>query len=447
MHTRRFTHHRDNLRLSIPIVLGQLSTVLMMTSDTLMVGNYSSLALAGAAFANNIFFLQVIPGFGLSSALKPLVANAHAAQRLDDCRQYLRSGLLLLLGYALGLVMLWPWFREGLSVFGQPSEVIVEARPFLDLLMFSMIPLLLFFGLTQFMESLSETQIPMYINLGGALLNVFLNYALIFGQFGFPALGLIGAGWASLLTRCLMLLVGLVILYRLRRFRPFVGTSWGWGERVYFRALLRLGIPISLQRLFEFTAFMTASLMAGWLGTVALAAYQIAFSLSAMTFMVAIGISEGTTIQTARQQGRKAYDQVRAAGNSGLSIVIVFMGVAALVLLWGKDLIPSWYVRPDDPNGLDIREMAPLLIVWVALYQIADGVQVVAMGALRGLEDVRIPTLIALLSYWIVGIPLGYVLSFVSDWGIHGIWMGLLTGLAIAALLLVWRFRRLSRMY
>lgn len=445
MKTRWQSHYRQNLRLSVPIVFSQLSTVLIMTSDALMVGNHDSTELAAAAFGNNIFALHLIPGFGMASALKPLIANAYAAHRLQECRILLRHGLLTLLLYSLMVTLLWPVFRQSLGWFGQPEEVIRLAAPFVLLTILSLVPFLLFIGLVQFMESLSETKLPMYINLGGALLNVALNYLLIFGKGGFPELGLLGAGWASLITRLMLLLTAVFFFYRRRQFRAFLPENWRVWEAQLFYRILNLGIPLGLQRLFEFSAFMVAALMVGWLGAVPLAAHQIGLTLSTITFMAAMGLAEGNTIYVAQQAGRGAWQQVRPAGNSAFVIVAVFMGTAALLFLVFREQIPLLFLSAEDPNLQEVQSTAAVLLLWAAAYQVADGLQVVAMGALRGLEDVRIPTLIALLAYWVLGIPVGYLLGFVVGWGAGGIWIGLVVGLSVAAVLLLLRFRWLSR--
>lgn len=447
MKIRLQTHYRRNLELSIPIIFSQLSTVLIMTSDAIMVGNHSSIELAAAAFGNNMFFLNAIPGFGLASALKPLIANAHAGGHYKTCRAFLRHGLLLIFSYTLLLLILWPAFRATLPLFGQPDAVVRLAEPFLRLTIFSLVPFLLFVGITQFMEALSEARLPMYLNLVGAVFNIGLNYLLIFGHWGFPELGLLGAGWATLLTRCFLLLIGVWLLVGRRQFRAFLPESWRTWELERFRRLLELGVPIGFQRLFEFTSFMMAALMVGWLGAIPLAAHQIGLSLSMITFMIAVGLSEGNTIHVANQVGREAFDQIRPAGQSAFILIAGFMGMASVLFVLFREQIPLFFISLDDPNLESVRTIAATLIGWAAIYQVADGVQAVAMGALRGLEDVRIPTLIALLAYWGIGVPVGYIAGFVLEGGATGIWLGLVVGLSTAALLLVLRFRWLSRRY
>ncbi|MDB5264305.1 MAG: multidrug transporter, partial [Adhaeribacter sp.] len=308
------------------------------------------------------------------------------------------------------------------------------------ILCFSMVPLMVFQGFKQFAEGLSLTKQAMYISVFANLLNIAGNYMLIYGKWGAPPLGLEGAAISTFVSRVIMALMmgayvlyaGRLKIYRLRWRRKFVSVR-------YMLRILKLGLPISLQMALEVGAFSFSAIMMGWLGAKALAAHQIAISIAALTYMMASGIAAAATIRVGNLFGSGRLRDMQIAGYSSMLMVIGFMSSAGLLLVLLNNFIPQLYV--NDP---EVIKIAGSLIIIAALFQISDGVQVVGLGALRGLEDVKVPSMISLLAYWVVALPIGYLLGFTGGFGALGIWTGLLLGLSVAAILLFFRFRKLS---
>ncbi|AFM02544.1 putative efflux protein, MATE family [Bernardetia litoralis DSM 6794] len=433
-------YFKKHIRLSSPIVLGQITTVLIALSDTIMVGNYDTVALASSAFANSAIFTFATFGIGLTYGLKPPVANAYAAKNLSLCAKYLQNGMLL---YALVSTLMWLGFEMAvpfLDYLDQPPSVVVLAIPYYRLVALSIIPWFLFLALQQFSEALTKTKVPMSVNILSCVVNIILNYLLIFGKFGFPELGLVGAGVATLVSRILMLLVMLIIFFGLPFFRQFIDFSVSIISKETLKKLLNIGVPIGMQMVFESGAFGVAAIMAGWISKEALAAHQIALNIAFTTFMVAVGISQGTTVAIANLVGKNNLKEIKITGRSAVYLIVVFMAVMGGLIFLFNEQIPLWYINEAELNAAEIVEITMQLLIIVAVFQMTDGIQVVSAGNLRGLEDIKVPTAISLFAYWVIGIGGGYVLAFPFGMGVTGIWWGLCLGLITSSILLTWRF-------
>lgn len=321
-----------------------------------------------------------------------------------------------------------------LGYFGQEGEVVAVARPYLWIICSSIIPVMAFQSFRQFSEGLSDTFIPMVVSIVGNLINVGLNYLLIYGKLGFPRMELNGAGWASMISRVFML--GLII-YLTRK--KWMGMVMKFSKKL-MNQQFRLGIPLGFQYVFEIGAFSVASIMIGWISAEALAAHQIAINMAAVTFMAASGIATAASIRVGNQVGLKDRLSLRFAGFSSMGLVAAFMGICGLSFILFRKSLPYLYI--DDEN---VTAIASSLLVIAAAFQISDGVQAVGLGVLRGLKDVKIPTLVTFFAYWVVAIPFSYFLAFRSGFGIQGVWYGLSLGLTVAAIFHIWRFNRLSR--
>ncbi|PIY09872.1 MAG: MATE family efflux transporter [Flexibacter sp. CG_4_10_14_3_um_filter_32_15] len=439
-----FFYFKKHIRLSSPIILGQITTVLIALSDTIMVGNYDTVALASAAFANSAIFTFATFGIGLSYGLKPPVANAYAAKNYPLCAKYLQNGMVL---YTLVSILMWLGFEMTipfLDYLDQPPSVVVLAIPYYRLVAFSIIPWFLFLALQQFSEALIKTKVPMSVNILACAVNIILNYLLIFGKFGFPELGLVGAGIATLVSRVLMLVVMLIIFFALPFFRQFIDFTFSISvfSKDIFKKLLNIGVPIGMQMVFESGAFGVAAIMAGWISKEALAAHQIALNIAFTTFMVAVGLSQGTTVAVANLVGKNNLSEIKRTGRSAVYLIVIFMAVMAGLIFLFNGQIPLWYVNQSEANAIEVIEITMQLLIIVAVFQMTDGIQVVSAGNLRGLEDIKVPTAISLFSYWIIGIGGGYVLAFPVGMGVTGIWWGLCLGLITSSILLTWRFER-----
>jgi MATE family multidrug resistance protein len=441
-----FAELRPTLALAFPIIVGQVSQMLMGITDTVMIGRVGKVPLAAAAFAHGLFMLVFIIGVGVLMSVSVLVARAHGAGRSRECAEYLRHGmgLALLLGLAGATAMaaLGPYLHR----FGQPPEVVAAVRPYFELIGWSLLPALVFQVQRQFSEAVGHPWAPMGILLGGVLLNAILAWMLIYGHWGVPALGLEGAGWATLLARTLS---AAVLWWWLAR-RPEVRAEWpraganpAWLarlERVRLKEMLGIGLPAAGQLLFEVGAFAAAALMMGWIGTVPLAAHQIALSCAGFTFMFPLGISIAVAVRISRAVGEGRREALRPIGFGALGAgALMMLGFALLFALMGR-----WLAAGFTPEA-DVVSLAARLLVVAAIFQIFDGGQVIGAAALRGLADVRVPMGITFVAYWVIALPQAYLLGVRGGYGAVGIWWALAAGLASAALLLGWRFYHKTR--
>ncbi len=441
MNTSEYKEHfAKNFNLAYPVVLSQLGHTLVSVFDSLMVGQIGTLPLAAASLGNSIFLMMMVFGMGVSFSLTPLIAGA------EGRKNYTRISLLLLNGlvsnFLVGIILFLAGYflSPYITYLNQPEDVVKLAIPYVNVLFLSMVPLMIFQAFKQFAEGLSFTKQSMYITVFANTLNVALNYVLIWGKLGFPEMGMVGAAWATLISRIVMaMMMGAFVLYSkrfevFRRFMHYRHLSF-----IHMYRIFKIGLPISGQMLFEMGAFGFSAIMIGWLGAKELAAHQIAINVASVTYMMASGIAAAATIRVGNQKGLGNYRAMRIAGLSSFAMGVIFMIASGLLMVLLNNVIPGFYI--DDP---EVIQIASVLLIIAALFQISDGVQVVGLGALRGLEDVRIPGIISLVAYWIIGLPVGYLLCFKLGFGVNGIWMGLLVGLSVAAVLLFTRFGMLS---
>ena len=424
-------------------MLSHLGQMLVHTADSIMVGRIGKEPLAAASFANSVFVVFLVFGLGLSYAITPQTAQADGEDDNRKLGRILQHGLIIngIFGLLLSAIVC---FNVGaLGLFDQPPEVSILAKPYFQIIGFSLIPFMVFQAFRQFAEGLGYTRQAMYITLSANVINVILNYILIYGKFGIEPMGLNGAGLATLISRIIMAVLMVSFIYFDKRFKKFwEHIEWKTIDLNLVKTFLNLGFPMALQLIFEVSTFSMAAIMIGWLGTVQLAAHQIAINLASITYMVSLGIAASATIRVGNQLGRKDFVTLREAAFTSFIMAIVFMSVAGALFISGRNLLP--YIFIDDPEV--IKAAASLLIV-AGLFQLSDGIQVVGLGSLRGLSDVKIPTVIALVAYWILGLPLGYLLGFKQGLGAVGVWVGLLIGLSVAAILLFMRFNRKTSEY
>ena len=438
--SRYLKQSRITFLLAYPVMLSQLGQILVGVSDSVMVGQLGTAPLAGVSLGNSIFILFLTFGIGISYGITPLVAKADGERNNKKIIEVLKHGFLV--NGITGLILFLLLFLTSyiFPYLNQPEDVILLAKPYFLVISFSIIPFMVFQVFRQFAEGLSLTRQAMIITISGNILNVFFNYILIFGKFGFPAYGLVGAGIATLISRIYMAFAMIFFVAYAKIFKPYWKEFRKKGlDKGLIRNILSIGLPSGLQFIFEVGAFSLAAIMIGWLGASSLAAHQIAINLAAITYMMASGLATATTIRVGNQLGRKDYRSMRMVGFTGFYMSAIFMGFNALILITGRHFFPTLYI-----NEPEVIEIASSLLFIAAVFQLSDGIQVVGLGALRGMADVKIPTLITLVAYWILALPVGYVLGFSLNMGAFGIWIGLLTGLTIAAVLLYIRFNKLS---
>ena len=430
---------RPTFTLALPITVGQVSQILMGLTDSAMVGHVGKVPLAAAAFAGSVFGLFFIVGTGLLVPVSVLVARARGAGRPGECGQWLRHGLAVALAVGASEALVISLLSTQLRRFGQPAEVVAAVNPFFIIIGVSLIPTFLFQVLRQSSEALGRPWQPMTILFFSVGLNALLNWVFIFGHWGAPALGLTGSGCSTLLARVFSVIALWIWLRRQPALRPLLprpGDLVALSRRS-LREMFRIGLPVTGQLLIEVVAFSTAALMMGWLGTVSLAAHQIALSCAAFTFMFPLGLSMAVSIRMSEAVGRGRREALRPIGFGALGLSTAMMGAFALIFaLAGGGIARGFTTDPD------VAALAARLLLVAAIFQIFDGGQVVGVGALRGLTDVRIPTLITFIAYWLVALPGAYLLGFKTHLGAIGIWAGLAAGLACAAVLLATRLAR-----
>ncbi|GGH46177.1 multidrug transporter [Mangrovimonas yunxiaonensis] len=441
---------RYNWKLAAPVMLGMLGHTFVSFVDNIMVGQLGTAELAAVSLGNSFMFIAMSLGIGFSTAITPLVAEADAAKNFKQGKSAFKHGLLLclLLGIALFLVLFFS--KPLMYLMKQPIEVVELALPYLDLVAFSLIPLVVFQAFKQFSDGLSMTKYPMYATLLANVVNVLLNYMLIFGKFGCPKLGIVGAAYGTLISRVIMVAFLWVLLMNHHKSKDFVTNIkiFVW-DKLMLRKLVNLGSPSAMQMFFEVAIFTAAIWLSGLLGKNPQAANQIALNLSSMTFMVATGLSVAAMIRVGNQKGLQNYLELRRIAISIFLLGIILACVFGLFFLIMHNQLPKLYVDFDDvvnfKDNTEVVSIAATLLIAAAIFQISDSIQVIMLGALRGLQDVKLPTLITFISYWVVGFPISYVLGKETAYGSFGIWLGLLAGLTTAAILLYIRFNFLTK--
>lgn len=419
-------------------------------ADNIMVGQLGTAELAAVSLGNSFVFIAMSLGIGFSIAITPLVAEADSAGKKADAKSALKHGLVLctILGFSLfGIILL---SKPLMHLMKQPAEVVALAMPYLDLVAFSLVPLIMFQAFKQFSDGLSQTKYPMYATIIANVVNIVLNYLLIFGSFGFPKLGIVGAAIGTLISRIIMVAFIWFLLKKKQKFHDYVtGFNFRKIEKKVMKKIIDLGFPSALQMFFEVAIFTGAIWLSGVLGKNAQAANQIALNLSSMTFMVGMGLGVAAIVRVGNQKGLKSFRELRRIAQSLFFLTLLLEIIFAVLFLIGRHWLPTIYLDVDDvANKVDNTEvifLAAKLLLVAAFFQISDGIQVVVLGALRGLQDVRIPTLITFIAYWLIGFPISFYLGLYTSFESTGIWIGLLVGLSASAIMLYIRFNYLTK--
>ena len=433
-------HFGKTFHLAYPVMLSQLGHIMVGIVDSVMVGQLGPTELAASSFANNFMAVFMMFGIGVTYGITPMVAQADGKKDHGKLTRLLRHGIILSLLVGFSLSVLMYGLSTAFPYMSQPEEVIHLGRPYFFIIATSLFPLIVFQGFRQFAEGMSITKPTMFITILANGVNVLLNYLLIYGKFGFPEMGLNGAGWATLISRILMAFGMLWFVRNYKRFKDYKSAfSLNQFKADFFRPMLKIGIPTGGQFVFEVGAFAVAAIMMGWLGTVQLAAHQIAISLVSLSYMMASGISAASTVRVGNQLGKEDFPNLKRAGNTSYIMVLIFMACCSAIYILFNGFFPTIYVEAPEVIGI-----ASSLIIIAGLFQLSDGVQVVGLGCLRGMSDVKVPTIITLVAYWGLAIPASYIFGFVLNFGAQGIWYGLLIGLTVAAITLYIRFNHLS---
>jgi MATE family multidrug resistance protein len=430
-------------------MLGMLGHTFVSFVDNIMVGQLGTAELAAVSLGNSFMFIAMSIGIGFSTAITPLIAEADASNNFKQAKSTYKHGLFLCTTLGILLFLLVFFSKPLMYLMQQPEEVVVLAIPYLNLVAFSLIPLVIFEAIKQFTDGMSMTKYPMYATLIANIINVVLNYLLIFGKFGFPEMGMVGAAYGTLVSRIIMVIYLWTLLRYKERSRKIVRNIKLFTlDFSMIKKIVNIGSLSAMQMFFEVAIFTAAIWLSGLLGKNSQAANQIALNLSSMTFMVAMGLSVASMIRVGNQKGLQNYKELRRIAFSIFLLGILLAVFFALLFFIFHKSLPNIYVDLNDTtnykDNMEVLSIASNLLLAAAFFQISDSIQVVVLGALRGLQDVKIPTILTFISYWVVGFPVSYFLGKEEMYGSFGIWLGLLAGLTTASVLLFIRFNSLT---
>lgn len=430
-------HYKELLRLGLPIMVAQLGMIVLSFADTVMIGYCGTAELGAAGFVNNMFNLVIVFSTGFSYGLTPVVGSLFGKGESKSIGRVLKNSLLVNGTAALVLTLIMTVLYLNLHRLGQPSELLPLVRPYYLTILSSLLFILLFNAFRQFAEGITDTVTPMCILLGGNILNIILNWILIYGKFGMPELGLLGAGTATLVSRIMMLFVFVLIFLISPRYSVYRDAFRKESlNREDFISLNRLGLPVGLQMGMETASFSLSTIMVGWIGTVALAAHQVMLTVGQLGFMMYYGMAAAVAVLASNFKGKGEYEEVRKTASAGFRIILIMASVvSASVLLLRKDF---GYMFSDSG---EVAAMVAQLVIPFVIYQFGDGMQCNYSNALRGVADVSKVSLYAFVAYFVISLPAAYVFGFVFDWGLTGIWFSFPLGLTSAGLMFWKRFR------
>ena len=432
------THYKALLKLGIPIVIGQLGMIILGFADTIMIGHHSTEDLGAASFVNNMFNLAIIFATGFSYGLTPIVGSLFGQGEQKAVGRTLKNALLVngLIGILLTLVMGTLYLN--IHRLDQPEELLPLMRPYYIVLLISLIFVMLFNAFKQFADGITDTKTPMWLLIGGNVLNIIGNWVLIYGHLGFPEMGLLGAGIATLASRILILVAFIALFLTSKHYRPYKeGFLKGKLNKADFLQLNKLGWPVGLQMGMETASFSLATIMVGWLGAMALAAHQVMLTIGQLGYMMYYGMAAAVAVRVSYYHGQKDKEGVRHSASAGFHIILLMGVIVCIPLFLLRNEIGGWFT---DNDGVTL--MVASLILPFIIYQFGDGMQCNYSNALRGIADVKPVMYIAFLAYFIISLPAGYLFGFVFDWGLTGIWLSFPFGLTSAGLMFWLRFHK-----
>jgi MATE family multidrug resistance protein len=430
------------IQLAIPIIMGELAQLSLHLIDTAMVGNISYKHLAAASLVMTAANIPFVIGIGMTISVSQLVSMANGRRDHQLISHYLFNGFLLCTAFALVISGGLVFGRNILKHLGQDPQVVEMALPFMTLVGLSVIPMLLFMTLKQFTDGLEYTKTAMMLSIAALPINIFLNWLLIYGNWGFPRLELVGAGYATLITRTVIFLVLGIIVLKHRTFSRFIAVrehQWKYSLST-IRELLRIGIPSSIQMGVEIGAFAVSGIIIGTISAISLAAHQIALSCAAFTFMVSMGLSQAGSIRVSNAFGRSDWDKIRVIGKTTFITAFLygcFCAIAFIIFRWQLPLVFN--------KNPEVVHLTAILLLFAAVFQISDATQATGAGLLRGIKDVRLPTILITIAYWVIGLPVGCFFAFHYNMGAAGMWLGLILGLTLASVFLGSRFLTMAR--
>lgn len=434
-------HYKELIYLGVPIMVGQLGTIILGFADTMMIGHHSAAELSAAGFVNTLFNLAIIFGLGFSYGLTPIVGALYGRGEEEEAGGKLKNSLLANLLIAVFLCVVMGILYLNLDKLGQPEELLPFIKPYYLILWASLPLIMLFNAFKQFADGITDTQTPMWILLGGNVLNIVGNYLLIYGTFGFPELGLLGGGLSTLFARLMMLVVFIGIFFLSPRYKTFLrGFRRSYANRADFRLLNKLGWPIALQMGMETASFSLCAIMLGWLGETPLAAHQIMNTITTLCFMIYYGMGAAIAVRVSYFRGQEDMPNLRRSAYAGFHLILVWELFLCTIVFCIRHQLGSWYTDSEE-----VRQLVAVLVIPMLAYQFGDGLQIAFANALRGLADVKPMMYIAFVAYIILSLPTSYIFGFLLDWGTVGIWMGFPVGLTSAGIAFYLRFRQQTR--
>ena len=446
-YTKEFSY---NIKLAYPVILGMLGHTLISIVDNIMVGNLGSTELAAVSLGGSFVFIGMSLGIGFSTAITPLVSMADAEKDDKKIRSVFHHGLLSCVILGVFIFTLIVLAKPIMYIMHQPKEVIDLASPYIDWVAFSLIPVIIFQGYKQFADGLSRTKYSMYAIFMANIIHIFINYMLIYGVWIFPKLGIIGAALGTVISRILMVVFMHYIMKNNAQLNPyFKNFSFREIKKTMLKKIASLGIPSAMQMLFEVALFTAAIWLCGSIGKTSQAANQIALTLATTTFMFAMGLSVTATIRVGNNKGLMDYKNLIIVARSVFLLAIILETFFGILFVIMHNFLPHLFLNMENVNqaveNKEVIIIASKLLLVAAVFQISDGIQVVVLGALRGLQDVKVPMYITFVAYWVVGFPISFFLGKYTDLEAVGVWIGLLAGLSTAALFLYLRFHKLTK--
>ncbi|MFN0204084.1 MAG: MATE family efflux transporter [Bacteroidia bacterium] len=442
------THFQKTIQLAIPVIVGLLGQMLMGAIDTFMIGKLGHEYVSAAGLGNSMFYLVAVLGFGLTSVLASLIAESSATDDTKICRDYLQQGVYVGMLVGLVTVCLLLLCAHYLPLLRQPKMDTMLARGFLEIFGLSAVPMLIFLVFKQFTDGLGNTRAAAIITLIGLITNIFFNYLLIEGNWGFPRMEVRGTALASFISRILMMILMIMYVFQHKPYQKYqLKENWGKWKGEIAGKIAKLGMLSGLQYWFESCAFVGAVIMIGWLGKteeesqIYRAAHQIAINLASLTYMVALGISNAGAIRVGNALGRNDPENLRKAGFTTLFLTLAWMTATATAFVLGRDFFPTLY----EIKHAEVLIVASRLMVIAAVFQWFDGAQVAALGILRGIQDVTVPTIVTFIAYWVAALPIAYFLGFYCELNIDGVWYSFVIGLGVAAVANMTRFWYLTK--
>ena len=438
----KHNHFKETISLAIPLIMTQIGHIITGMVDTIFLGKLGKTEQAAGILSNNLFIILLVFSIGMSYVLTPAITDAHINKNEPEKATLFKNSLIVNLIVAIFLFIILYFSSPLLNYMQQPKDVVALAIPFFNVLIFSIIPVSLFFVCKQYTEGLSNTKAAMYISVFGNLLNIVLNYLLIYGKAGLPEMGYMGSCWATFISRVVMGIGFLIFMFKHTSVNSFSKYYKTAKVNVYHvMSLLKDGLATACQFTFEMAAFAIAGLIAGVFGKEQIDAHGIALSLAAFTYMFGSGIASATTIRVGTYYARHDMHNVKIAVKTSFKLIIITMGFMAIVFSVFNTVLPEIFSEDKE-----IISIASKLLLFAAFFQLFDGIQVVAIGALRGMEDYKYPSYISFIGYWIISLPLCYVLAFVAKYEVFGVWIALSFGLGIVSLMVTLRINFLIKL-